>query len=59
VHLSKWAVFYTERATQDVQKFCKTMQQLASRMGITMANPKPVKLENDRTETYLQVSLST
>ena len=54
VHLTKWAILFTERSKDDVRKFCKTMQQLAGRMGINVANPKVIALPNDRTETYLE-----
>merc|ERR1711981_550755 len=30
------------------------MQQMAQKMGITFANPKPVSLPDDRTETYVR-----
>jgi len=54
VSLSKWAIFYPQRNMNDVRAFCTTMVQQAKRMGIEMANPKPVALENDRNETYLR-----
>lgn len=58
VNLTKWAIFFTEKDKSDVQAFCKTMQQLAPRMGIQIATPKVMPLANDRTETYLQAMRS-
>merc|ERR1712083_419404 len=54
VSLTKWAIFFPEKIKITVQNFCKEMQRVASRMGITMANPKVVALPDDRTDTYIK-----
>jgi len=54
IPLSKWAIFFMNRNSKEVQEFCKVMQQQGPKMGINIANPKVVALPNDRTETYLK-----
>ena len=54
VPLNKWAIIYVERNETVVRNFCKIMQQQGPRMGIPIANPKPIKIANDRTESYLK-----
>jgi len=54
VNLTRWALFYPKKNETAVQGFCKMMQQMAQKMGITFANPKPVSLPDDRTETYVR-----
>ena len=52
--LNKWAVVYLDKNETVVRNFCKMMQQQGPRMGLQIALPKPIKLPNDRTETYLK-----
>ena len=40
VNLTRWALFYPKKNETAVQGFCKMMQQMAQKMGITFANPK-------------------
>jgi len=54
VNVTKWAIFFPEKVKTQVQNFCKEMQRVAARMGITMANPKVVSIPDDRTETYIK-----
>lgn len=53
IPITKWAIFFLDKNTQIVQSFVSCMQQQARKMGLNFAAPKPVKLPNDRTETYL------
>merc|ERR1719412_2618667 len=54
VPLNKWAIIYVEKNETVVRNFCKIMQQQGPRMGLQIANPKPIKIANDRTESYLK-----
>jgi len=54
VNLTKWAIIFWEKNKATVQAFCNTMQQVAKRMDITIANPKPISLPDDRTESYVK-----
>jgi len=54
VNLTKWAILFPEKNKGPVQAFCKTMQNNAQRMGITVANPKVVALPDDRTDSYVK-----
>ena len=40
VNLTRWALFYPKKNETAVQGFCKMMQQMAQKMGITFASPK-------------------
>jgi len=53
IPVTKWAIFYVDKNEKIVQNFCKCIQQQGIKMGINYSAPKPVKLANDRTETYL------
>lgn len=54
VNLTKWAIVFPEKNKAVVQAFCKTMQSMAQRMGITVANPKVVALPDDKTDSYIK-----
>ncbi len=45
VNLTKWAIIFWEKNKATVQAFCNTMQQVAKRMDITIANPKVIGRE--------------
>ncbi len=53
ISLTNWVVLFPQDKANDVRRFCQTMQNLAQRMGITMAQPRPIKLANDRTNAYV------
>ena len=54
VNLEKWAVIFTKKDRSVVERFCKTMQQQAPKMGIQIRNPAIKEVENDRTDTFLK-----
>lgn len=54
VPLNKWALLYLDKNEAIVRNFCKILQQQGPKMGIPVAMPKVIKLQNDRTETYLK-----
>ena len=54
VKLEKWAILFAPKNEQVVKNFCSTFRDQAPKMGIAVANPRVVKLKDDRTETYLK-----
>lgn len=54
VPLTKWAVVFVSKNQQIVRSFCQILSQQGPKMGINVAMPKVVGLDNDRTETYLK-----
>jgi len=54
VNLERWAVIFTKKDRSVVERFCKTMQQQAPKMGIQIRNPAIKEVENDRTDTFLK-----
>ena len=42
VDLKKWAFLFWDRNKVQAQAFCKTMQDVAKRMGIQIATPKVI-----------------
>ena len=54
VNLTKWAILFAPKNENVVKTFCGTFREQAPKMGIQVANPRVVKLKDDRTETYLK-----
>jgi len=54
VALAKWAVVFVSKNQPVVKSFCQILSQQGPKMGINVATPKVVGLDNDRTETYLK-----
>jgi len=54
VDLKKWAFLFWDRNKTQAQAFCKSMQDVAKRMGIQIATPKIVGLPDDRTDSYIK-----
>jgi len=54
VNLVKWAVIFPSKNQPVAKSFCQILQKEGPRMGIQVAMPKVVGLDNDRTETYLK-----
>lgn len=54
VPLTKWAVVFVSKNQSIVKQFCQVLSQQGPKMGINVAMPKVVGLDNDRTETYLK-----
>jgi len=54
VALAKWAVVFVSKNQPVVKSFCQILSQQGPKMGINVAMPKVVGLDNDRTETYLK-----
>ncbi|CAH1965527.1 unnamed protein product [Acanthoscelides obtectus] len=53
VDIFNWIVFFTDRDAKNAQMFAQTMMKLAPVMGCRINQPRPIKLPNDRTETYM------
>ena len=54
VDLKQWVVIFPEREKKTVRTFCETLSRVATKMGLTVALPKPIMLQQDRTEDYLK-----
>ncbi len=54
INLTKWAVVFFGKNEPIVKNFVTTLKNQAPKMGIQVAFPKVVKLNDDRTETYLK-----
>ncbi|KAG5875466.1 Piwi-like protein Ago3, partial [Gonioctena quinquepunctata] len=54
VDMHNWIVFYTPRDEKYAKDFSQTMVRLGGVMGCRINPPKPVKLPDDRTDTYLR-----
>ena len=54
VNLTKWAILFAPKNENVVKTFCGTFREQAPKMGIQVANPRVVKLKDDRTETFLK-----
>ena len=54
VNLSKWAILFAPKNENVVKQFCSSFRENAPKMGIQVANPRVVKLKDDKTETYLK-----
>ena len=54
VKIEKWAILFVDKNENVVKNFCKIMQQQGPKMGIPVAQPKVVKLKDDRTDSYLR-----
>ena len=48
INLEKWAVIFTKKDRSVVERFCKTMQQQAPKMGIQIRNPVIKEVEKAR-----------
>nr|CAH7766461.1 unnamed protein product [Callosobruchus chinensis] len=53
VDIFNWIVFFTDKDAKNAQMFAQTMQKLGPVMGCRINQPKPVKLPNDQTQTYM------
>jgi hypothetical protein len=54
VNLETWAVFFVRNNAADVTSFVQMYQTEAPRLGIRVAQPEMVCLENDKVDTLAQ-----
>lgn len=54
VALQNWALIYPSREEQYAKKLCDGLMQNGRRMGLSIAKPKLIAVDNDKTESYLQ-----
>nr|XP_023021942.1 piwi-like protein Ago3 [Leptinotarsa decemlineata] len=54
VDMHTWILFYTGRDEKYAKDFSQTIVRLGSVMGCRINAPKPVKLQDDRTDTYIR-----
>lgn len=52
VHLSKWLLIHVKTEHKAATAFLECMQRNSKPMGINVAAPKIIKLDDDKTETY-------
>lgn len=54
VDMFNWILFYTERDQKYAKDFAQTMCRLGGIMGCRINQPMPIRLPDDRNETYMQ-----
>lgn len=55
VDMLNWILFFTDRDQRNAKEFAQHMVRLGGVMGCRINQPKPVKLPDDRTDTYMKV----
>ncbi|BES88029.1 piwi-like [Nesidiocoris tenuis] len=54
VNFDRWVMICTERDRKIAEEFIRVCQQKGPRMGLQVANPRLVTIQNDDTQKYLQ-----
>lgn len=54
VDIFNWVLFYTQRDSKNAQEFAQMMCRLGGVLGCQIKQPTPVRLQDDRNETYME-----